>query len=68
MNQTQRLIRWLRANPDASSLELTMALGIVNVTGRVSDARKAGHVIEARRVEGHWRYRLVESAQLALSL
>lgn len=49
MTQTDRLVRFLRANPGASSLELTVALRLVNVTGRVSDARAEGHVIDAVR-------------------
>lgn len=48
-SQTERLVRFLRNNPGATSLEITMACGIVNVTGRVSDARAEGHAIECRR-------------------
>lgn len=60
MSQTARLIAFLRANPGASSIELTLALRLVNVTGRVSDARASGHVIDARRVDGVFRYFLIE--------
>ena len=60
MNQTDRLVRWLHENPGASSLEITLAIGCVNVTGRASDARKEGHVIRAARVDGVWRYHLIE--------
>ena len=49
MTQTDRLIRYLREHPGASSLEITMALALVNVTGRVSDARAEGFVIECRK-------------------
>lgn len=49
MTQTDRLVRFLRENPGSTSLELTLALGIVNTTGRISDARKEGHVIECRK-------------------
>lgn len=58
MSQTQRLLAWLRANPGASSLEITIALKIVNVTGRVSDLRASGHVIDCREVDGVARYYL----------
>jgi biotin operon repressor len=61
MTQTDRLLRYLRENPGTSSLEITRALGIVNVTGRVSDLRAEGHVIEARRDHGVYRYRVVEA-------
>lgn len=60
--QPMRLLRWLRANPDASSYEITKALLIVNVTGRVSDLRKAGYTVECRKdPERVDRYRVVES-------
>jgi hypothetical protein len=56
-----RLLRWLRSNPDSSSIEITMALRIVNVTGRVSDLRRAGYVVECRKdAERVDRYRVVE--------
>jgi hypothetical protein len=47
--QPMRLLRWLRDHPGASSLEITQALSIVNVTGRVSDLRKAGYLIDCRK-------------------
>lgn len=61
-SQPMRLLRWLRSNPDSSSLEITTALLIVNVTGRISDLRAAGYLIECRkdprtRVD---RYRVIE--------
>ena len=43
-SQTERLLAFLRENPGSSSLEVTLALGIVNVTGRFSDLR-AGFVV-----------------------
>jgi hypothetical protein len=67
MTQTERLVRFLRANPGASSLELTTALRLVNVTGRVSDARKEGHDIEAVRIEGVFRYYLREKQPVQLA-
>jgi hypothetical protein len=51
--QAARLLRWLREHQGASSLEVTAALSIVNVTGRVSDLRAAGYIIECRK--GHDR-------------
>lgn len=47
--QVDRLLIFLANNPGASSLDITLATSIVNVTGRVSDARKAGHAIECRK-------------------
>lgn len=44
--QTERLLTWLRQNPGSSSLDITIALRIVNVTGRVSDLRAAGYVVD----------------------
>lgn len=46
MTQKARLLQWLRQNPGSSSLEVTIALRIVNTTGRISDLRADGHVIE----------------------
>ena len=56
MTQTERLVRYLRANPGATSLQITHALALVNVTGRVSDARAQGIDIECRRENGLARY------------
>lgn len=47
--QPARLLRWLRDHPGATSLEITQALSIVNVTGRVSDLRKAGYTVDCRK-------------------
>jgi hypothetical protein len=68
--QTARLIAFLRDHPEATSLDITLAVGIVNVTGRVSDARASGISIECvRRFDGNYGYRLVESpAQLEMVL
>ena len=67
--QSARLLAYLHANPGVSSLEITLALRIVNVTGRVSDLRKAGHVIECFRDGNVDRYRVVEPAgQLEMAL
>lgn len=69
MTQADRLLRWIRANPGTSSLEITVALGIVNTTGRISDLRAAGHVIDAKRDrDGVFRYSIVTEGQLALAL
>ena len=66
--QTDRLIAWLRANPGASSLEVTMACRIVNVTGRVSDARARGVDIECRSVDGVMRYYIVDPEPVQVAL
>jgi hypothetical protein len=61
--QTERLLTWLRQNPGSSSLEVTIALRIVNVTGRVSDLRAAGHVIDCwTDKDGVARYTVKEPA------
>ncbi len=61
MTQTDRLIAFLRSHPQATSLEVTMACGIVNVTGRVSDARAQGFdIVCERRSDGRQGYRVVE--------
>jgi hypothetical protein len=69
-NQADRLLRWLRANPGSSSLEITLALNLVNVTGRVSDLRAEGHVVSCVRDKaGVARYSVVEpTVQLGLAL
>jgi len=65
MSQSARLLAYLRANPGVSSLEITQALRLVNVTGRISDLRAQGHIIDAVRVGGVFRYRVVmEPTQL----
>ncbi len=69
MTQTTRLVHFLRGNPGATSLEITLACEIVNVTGRISDARAEGYVIDCRRrVDKRQGYYLVESAQQTLRL
>ena len=60
MTQTERLIAWLRANPGSSSIEITIGLRIVNVTGRISDIRAAGYTVECKTVDGVARYYLRE--------
>ena len=54
--QAERLLYYLTLNPGASSLDVIRDLRIVNVTGRVSDLRASGNAIDAKRVEGVWRY------------
>jgi hypothetical protein len=67
--QTTRLRRFLHEHPGASSLEVTLACGIVNVTGRVSDLRAAGvDVVCKRRSDGRDGYWIVEVSQLAMAL
>ena len=60
-SQPARLLRFLREHPGSSSLEITQALWIVNVTGRISDLRAARHIIECRKApDGRDRYFLAE--------
>ena len=69
MNQRDRLIKWLRANPGSSSLEITLALRIINVTGRVSDIRAVpGLDVECKTVDGVARYYLRDTGPLTLGL
>lgn len=64
MNQADRLLRFLRDNPGSSSLEITLSCDIVNVTGRISDLRAAGKVIDCRkRRDGRDGYWLVEQPE-----
>lgn len=67
MTQVDRLLELL-SERDMTSLELTLAGVGVNVTGRVSDARKAGHRIDVYRDgRGNFRYHLTtEPEQLTL--
>lgn len=67
--QTDRLHRWLKANPGSSSLEITVATRIVNVTGRVSDLRAEGiDVAVDRDKDGTFRYRVREPGPMTLGL
>lgn len=47
--QAMRTLRYLREHPGASSLEITRDLYIVNVTGRISDLRAHGYIVECRK-------------------
>lgn len=59
--QVERLLSFLKANPGVSSLEITLATRIVNVTGRVSDLRAAGHRVECVKDDaGVARYVVVQ--------
>ena len=61
--QVDRLVSFLRSHPEATSLEVTLATSIVNVTGRVSDARAQGFDVRCeRRSDGRLGYRVVERA------
>jgi hypothetical protein len=69
VTQTDRLVRYLREHDGATSLEITLACGIVNVTGRISDARAAGTIIECRkRADKRQGYFIVQPGQQALGL
>jgi hypothetical protein len=67
--QARRLLDWLRANPGSSSLEMTLALGIVNTTGRISDIRASGVVVDCREDKaGVARYRIVDPEPVQVAL
>ena len=62
--QPARLLEFLRAHPLATSLEITLALSLVNVTGRVSDLRAFGYDVRCeRRSDNRDGYRVVESPE-----
>lgn len=59
--QPMRVLRYLRDHPSATSLDITRDLFIPNVTGRVSDLRAAGYVVECRkRPDGYDGYIVIE--------
>jgi predicted transcriptional regulator len=60
MLQRDRVLRWLRENPGSSMLEVQRALGCTNATARISELRDAGHMFRKERVDGVYRYSLVE--------
>lgn len=67
--QTDRVVEFIRRNPGASSLEITLATGAVNVTGRVSDGRAAGHqIVCARRRDGRMGYTYVEPEPVQVAI
>lgn len=68
MTQTQRLVAYLTEHPGATSMDLMQYLRIVNTTGRISDARKEGHVIECVREDGRFRFYLSEPFDGTLGL
>lgn len=62
MTQTARVVAFLRTHSQASSLEITLATGVVNTTGRISDARASGvEIVCETRSDGRKGYRVVES-------
>lgn len=61
VTQCERLLNALREYGSLSSLEITIQLRIVNVTGRISDLRAQGHdVVATRDDEGVYRYHVRE--------
>jgi hypothetical protein len=67
--QTARLVDYVRSHPEATSLDITLACGIVNVTGRVSDARAEGVDIRCvRRSDNRQGYVVVEPEAVQLAL
>jgi hypothetical protein len=69
LTQTERLIDYVRSHPEATSLDITLACNIVNVTGRVSDARAEGVDIRCvRRFDGRQGYVVVEPEAVQLAL
>lgn len=59
--QVERLVRWLRANPGASGMEIITALRLPKYTSRISDARDQGiDIVCFKDADGVNRYRVVE--------
>ncbi len=62
--QKARIIAALRAHPAGmTTWDLTMETRVLNLTGRISDLRDDGYLIEAVRVpvkRSVFRYRLIE--------
>lgn len=67
--QTERVVAFIRSHPEATSLEITLATGCVNVTGRVSDARAQGiDIVCERRSDGRQGYRVVDPEPVQVAL
>ena len=68
LTQNERVLDFIRSHPDCTILDLTYGLYpfVSNPRARISDLRAAGYVIEASGRPA--RYRVVEAAQMALSL
>ena len=67
--QVERLVAFVDSHPWATSLEITLACRIVNVTGRVSDARAQGVDIRCeRRFDGQQGYVIVEPEPVQMAL
>jgi hypothetical protein len=67
--QTQRVVAFVRDHPEATSLEITLATGCINVTGRISDARAEGVDIRCvRRFDGRQGYVVVEPGPVQTAL
>ncbi len=59
MTQTERILEALRKGP-LTNADIVRAMNIFNSTGRISDLRKQGYRIEARKVRGGlWEYKLM---------
>jgi hypothetical protein len=64
MTQDERLLDYLRRHPEGvTSMDVMRNLLIVNVTGRVSDLRSAGHIIVCAREGRRFVFRLDEGQQ-----
>jgi len=68
LTQTARVVRYLREHPGCTIAELTRGLDpfVANPRARISDARKDGHEIVCRRVDGVNRFYIDPSAKLTL--
>lgn len=64
ISQADRLLAFLRTYPRSSSLEITYALHLVNVTGRISDLRARGIRIDCLKgKDGVDRYVVIEKPE-----
>lgn len=63
MTQTERIVAFLRAHPDATTMELQFGLApfVSNPRARISDARAQGILIDCvTRADGRKGYRVIE--------
>ena len=63
MKQTERLLNALKTKP-MTNTEIIDYLRIFNYTGRISDLRKQGYTIVAKKLQkGLWQYKLEEEGE-----
>ena len=62
MNQREKVLSILEGATDHATARDFVEAGIFNYTGRISELRDRGYVIEAERIsKNHYKYRLAHS-------